>query len=97
MINIFKEYGGFCVWTDCEDGSDHDGRCVGSADTELEALQLGLSDLREDVAMLEKRIEELTPNPSCSKCGERIKETVFKSQTGQPLCGVCEDEGRNGG
>lgn len=57
-IHCYRHDDDFAIWTDCEEESDHDGRCLGLGKTFEEAKADALGEAQRDLAEL----EALTPD-----------------------------------
>jgi hypothetical protein len=53
MIHVFKESENcWAVWTDCSDREEKTGRCIGVANTKLDALIAAKRELEADLQQL---------------------------------------------
>jgi hypothetical protein len=61
-IHVYKEDDGtFQVWTDCEEHSSKDGRCLEAGNDEHEALLAARHELELDLEEIDTRLFALKP------------------------------------
>lgn len=63
MIHVFNERKDWQVWTDCEPGEEHSGRCIGSGLSKAAALRNASDELIADLNRV-RQLQECESQPS---------------------------------